>query len=191
MTWKEALKHKWPFFLLIGVLVGASYVGIVQMKTNPKEEEKVNVFLSSYGVNKDKLLSSWKQNKGEHIQQINLSFYFSTSSDLGYLFTKQKESMDTFLLPSSFLKTLDQEMLSRDFISLPAIDNGYQINGLFYGETAYSSEKKTGVLSDLITYTKENAPEEDYYIFYRRGSLHTKTLQNGVDDEAYKLWREE
>ena len=191
MTWKEALKHKWPFFLLVGVIAGASYVGAVQMKTNPKEEEKVNVFLSSYGVNKDKLVSLWKQNKREGIQQINLSFYFATSSDLGYLFTRQKESMDTFLLPSSFLKTLDQAMLSRDFVSLPTLTSGYQINGLFYGEVAYSSEAKPGVLSDFITYTKENAPEEDYYVFYRKGSLHTRSLQDGVDDEAYKLWREE
>ena len=65
-----------------------------------------------------------------------------TSSDLGSLFTQQKESIDTFLLPASFLKTLDQTMLSRDFVSIPNLSEGYQIDNLFYGELAYSSKTK-------------------------------------------------
>ena len=190
MNFKDILKRKWPYFLLTGLVVGSSFSALVQIKTNPKENEKVNVFLSSYGVNKDKLLSQWNEDKGENIKQINLSFYFVTSSDLGSLFTQQKESIDTFLLPASFLKTLDQTMLSRDFVFIPNLSEGYQIDNLFYGELAYSSKTKKGVFSDSIIYSKDNAPEEDYYIFYRTGSIHTQSLQEGIDDEAYHLWRE-
>ena len=74
MNFKDILKRKWPYFLLTGLVVGSSFSALVQIKTNPKENEKVNVFLSSYGVNKDKLLSQWNEDKGENIKQINLSF---------------------------------------------------------------------------------------------------------------------
>lgn len=191
MKGKGILKSKWPYFLLVGALSGASYAGLVSFKTEPKEKERVNVFLSSYGLDKEALLSFWNQRRSSSILRINLSFYFSTSSDLGTLFTNQKGSADTFLLPSSFLKSLDQSMLSRDFIPLAKNEGGYSIDGVSYGELAYSSEAKSGVFSDWIVYEKAESPKDDYYIFYRRGSLHSTSLQRGLDDEAYRLWREE
>ncbi len=191
MSFKGVLQRKWPYFVFLGALVGASFATFVQMKTNPSEEEKINVFLCSYGANKDELMSLWNKNKGNNIKQINLYFYFATSSDLASLYTSQKGSMDTFLLPSSFLKTLDQTMLSRDFVSMGELSEGYRIDDLVYGELAYSCKSKEGVHSDLISYSKENAPEDDYYIFYRNGSIHSKSLQEGIDDQALRLWREE
>lgn len=69
-------------------------------------------------------------------------------------------------------------------------DSIYVLEDAEYGIRIWNAAESTGIAQHYIDYHDPALPDEDYYLFFGRESLHLTGNENGLDDKAVQLAEE-
>ena len=176
---KKILK-KWYVYVVGVILASVVSVYFVHFVSMPRNEATISIFLASNNETKKKVFDILDDVKPSYLREIDITNVEPNNTEFGYYFAqKGLNKADIFVLPES---KLTDEMLSKQFATL---DQEY-LSTYF----TYTSEQTNhGILlhekdkEDTLFNLKEEL-EENYYIFFRKNSIHCGNLNNSNFDTS-------
>lgn len=180
---KQVLKRvlkKWYIYVVGVILASVVSVYFVHFVSMPRNEATISIFLTSNNETKKKVFDILDDVKPSYLKEIDITNVEANNTEFGYYFAqKGLNKADIFVLPES---KLTDEMLSKQFATL---DQEY-LSTYF----TYTSEQTNhGILlhekdkEDTLFNLKEEL-EENYYIFFRKNSIHCGMLNNSNFDTS-------
>lgn len=188
---------KWYLYLLAISVSVVAFCLSVTFKTNPKETERVNFFLSTYNAETTKLDNALESKKPSSIKQINITYCSFYSSSFEYIYQTTRKEMDFYILPGSFVN--DSEGLYKYY---PELDETY-LNEYFELTLSYLNledkpkaikiydhNSKEGFFKDYVTYNSE-LNEEDFYLLFNGSSPNIGNINlKSTTDHALQIVKE-
>lgn len=174
---KDHFFHFWILYLVGALIPIAFWNWLFTAKVQPKDEEKVVIFVGAKTVDKVDLQDKIKGLGDESLLEVEVLDYDPADKFFGtYLSSAGKISSDFFLLPSgSFTDSMAQSVFAH-------FDKGVLATKLSTSNTIYSlgeyeygiSLKGSGteLLSSYMSYDDETS--DDYYLFFNRNSINFK-----------------
>lgn len=163
-----------PAYVIWLMLSVALWGWIFGRITDTAAENKIVLFVDAYDVQDTALAVRLEEEKPEGIRMVQVhpfSYVLFQSETL--------LSADLYIIKES-----DAADYLDSFLPLTeAAPDGWSLDGTPYGLLAYDAQTGQGAAADLITYTLEGMPEENYYLFFGANSLHT----GQVDDAAFRV----
>lgn len=160
---------KYYIYYVIWAVVAALVVSWVFSAIRNKNDDRVKVFICAYGVD---------ESLGERLTADGKTpiIYVHSSEETYYYLTLQTKGLnesDLLILPESQLtfERVTQAFTPLDSVGLDYAAVTYAVDGVAYGVKVYDKEKKTGCLTDVITYLKQGEPEQDYYLFFNGNTV--------------------
>ena len=191
---RNFIKHfaeKWLRYLIALILIFIFWLVIIDMLVAVKPENKIGIFIGSYGILQEIDDHIEKPHEIEEIEiydlNINEDYYFvifsayASNRDFDFSIVNEKQFRESDI---QYYLILDEDTLVGYF----GEQEYYFVNNQIYGIKIYDGETKTGILNDLITYDAEES-EDDYYLFFHKDSIHLGELNSSVDDKAIQIIR--
>lgn len=183
---------KWYIYFVSTILVVASFCIITNVKSEPKENEKINFIIVSHGVNNG-LKSYLNDNKPSGIKKIEFRYVDLNTKNINYIFSTLRESADFFILPLSYAENNPSITIKYSAnIKVDYLNEKIDTSPTYYysedyakGIKAYDKETKTGLLSDYIDYGEDN-----YYLFFTYNSKNIGKLNNSDSEKAIDVLKE-
>ena len=179
------LKKRWYLFVLVVLVCIPIFSISVNKITEPKEHERVNIFIASNSTSGTNLRSKLKENKPPYLKEIEVfSVLESDTTFSELLVTRGLLMSDILILPSDTI-------LEKDHSSFMEIDVEYIKSGTNYdfeyvvldekilAIKIYNSETKEGLLKDYINYS-----DKDYYLMI---NVNTKQMDSNTEGITYIL----
>ena len=190
--------HKIYYFIAFLLANSFLWIFLAHIINDPVDKEIFNMFIGSYNCQaselKEKIMSS--EDFPTNIRRFYVKHYSLTSETFSTnLKTHGLVHSDILILPLSQLDKLpsyaslcasfDNETATKIFGNTVSYLSNDNIN---YGIKIYDSINQQGYLSDYITYTINDYVEEDYYLVFKKGSIHLGDLSNKTKtDYAIKI----
>ncbi|MCQ2742541.1 MAG: hypothetical protein MJ239_04505 [Bacilli bacterium] len=170
---KKVSSHWYLFLLGIAVSITATCIAIT-MKTAPKEEERIQVFVGAKNCQVEPLRTKLFEAKDPSILEVSINLDIEGSSTFSYVYNTVFSEMSMFVLPSSFLSNGLTKNTEKFATLLPEYLSNYTSKPLEYlevgghkkGVLLHKKSEKEGIASSYITYTEE----EEYYLFLNSSS---------------------
>ena len=184
---------KWYKYLIAFLFSIFIWILLVDLFVAPKKNEKIGIFIGSYGINNQIYDAIEKPN---YIREINFYDVHLEESYYFILFSSYASSgdFDIAILPESQFRETDiqyYEKISQDkFESNFGVMEYYLVNNDIYGIKVYDAKTNTGILTDYIIYEEDNMPEEDYYLFFSNYSIHLGLLNDSDYDGVITILKE-
>jgi hypothetical protein len=163
---------------------------VFSIRLAPKENEKIQFFFSGYTDDSEALANFLDAKKPTYVKETDYRFIRTDDSAFSdYYDTFGRSSADVLILPQAEIN--DNKCLY-DFLRFDeAVAAGifgsvdyYHVAGNAYGIKVYDSQLGKGWATSLFAYTKTGVESQDYYLFFRRNSLHSGALGNQTLDGA-------
>lgn len=192
-TMKTILSRTWFLYVLWALVSGTVAPWIISLVNAPSSSEKVQLFLSGYSYDDEKLNNALSSAKPAYLREI--SFRFGVPGDVKFASLYDgyaRSSADIIILPAESVNSnkcqydflrLDKETALKTFGPVTI----YEDSGYSYGLKVYDSQSHTGWASSCISYSKEVVDEQDYYLFFNRSSVHTGALGGKEKDGAIEI----
>ena len=178
-------KKRWYLFVLILLVCIPVFSVSVNKLTEPKETERVNIFIASNSASGTNLRTKLKENKPSYLKEIDVYSVLENDSNFSELLVTRGLLMsDMFILPSDTI-------LEKDHSSFMELDVEYIKSGTNYdfeyvvldekilAIKIYNSETKEGLLKNYINYS-----DKDYYLMI---SVNTKQMDSNTEGIIYIL----
>jgi len=184
-NFKKRLCKTYPFYIL--GLAGSIAVSCfaVDLIVKPRNEETFLFFSSSYSYNSDLLKTELTKNMPSYLRELNVNAYYVKDSYFdNYFSTVGLLSSDILICAKSIMT---EELATRYFTALDPIYVSTLLGDVDYitfgqDNTPYGvrihEKGKQEDSKHLITYYLDEKDDEDYYAFYRNGSLHLGELSS-------------
>lgn len=167
------------FYLLWAVIAIMIWMWIFILITDTSADKKVVLFADVPVIKTTELSVELEKDKPENIKMIKtyaFSYAMMSSNELAAsdLYIIGSASIDKYIelvapLSGEYEDSFDAEFYERD--------------GVKYGIKVYDMESGEGIASDYIAYLTN----DDYYLFFNKGSAHAKALGYGEDDAALEV----
>lgn len=193
---KKFLDHfiaKWYKYLIAFLFSIFIWILMVDLFIAPKKNEKIGIFIGSYGISNEILEAI---SKPDYIKEIEYYDVHVKESYYFVLFSSYASSgdFDIAILPESqfresdiqYYEKINQEILESSFGEMEY----FRVNNNIYGIKVYDAETNTGLLTDYIMYEDSDALEEDYYLFFSNSSIHLGSLNDSDYDGVYVILKE-
>jgi len=180
-----SFKKIWPLYLfgLAGSIAISCFA--VEQIIKPRNEETFLFFTASYSYECDNLKYVLKENMPSYLREIKCNSYYLKDNNFdNYFSTVGLISSDIMIVPQSIMT----EELAKSYCT--KLDRNYvtsllgEVTFLNYGDSIDTygvrihEKGKHEDSEHLITYTLNEEMDEDYYAFYRNGSLHLGELSS-------------
>ena len=131
--------------------------------------------MTSYGVEPEFQLYL-NEHKDNYLDSIQLDNYSIDDRNYSNYLEGFKYKMDILIVPESKLETFHTFtflILTDEFVNEIAPNGAeyYDFDNTHCGLKIYSNDTNTGILDNMIHYTKEGV-NENYYMFINKNSLH-------------------
>ncbi len=179
------LKKRWYLFVLVLLVCIPLFSITINKVTEPKDYERVNIFIASNSASGTDLRSKLKENKPSYLKEIDVYSVLENDSNFSELLVTRGLLMsDMFILPAD-------SILEKDHSSFMEIDVEYIKSGTNYdfeyvvidekilAIKIYNSETKEGLLKNYINYS-----DKDYYLML---SVNTKQMSPSNEGIIYIL----
>lgn len=189
---RNFIKHfaeKWLRYLIALILIFIFWLVIIDMLVAVKPENKIGIFIGSYGIAQELDDHIDKPLEIEEIEiydlNINEDYYFvifsayASNRDFDFSIVNEKQFRESDI---QYYLSPDEETLVNYF----GEQEYYLVNDNIYGIKIYDGKTKEGILNDLIAYDGEES-EDDYYLFFHKDSIHLGELNSSVDDKAIQI----
>ena len=181
----NSLTEKWYKYLIAFIVALFCWVIIIDIIVAPKKNERIEIFVGSYGVSNE---INDVVDKPPYIEEfiftdvkINESYYFVLFSSYA-----SSEDVDAFIVKESQFRESDiqyyQKLNENDVKELLGIEEFFKVNNDVYGIKVYDGQTKTGLLAEYIIYDDGESAAEDYYMFFSKYSIHLGGLNNSQYD---------
>lgn len=164
-----------PKYLLWLVVSSLFWLWIFGFLTDAPAEKKVTLYADVPALAEPDLSVALERELPDGIRMIR-------AHSFDYFMFGEPESAggDLYLLPVSAFAAY-RDVLAP--IAPAEEENLFYDGGLPYGVKVYDAATGSGAALQYIRYTDEDAPAEDYYLFFGKDSLHTGTR----DSAAYAV----
>lgn len=187
------LSLKWYKYLVAFIVSIILWVIVVDIVIAPKKNERIEIFIGSYGVSSEINEAVEKPSYIEELVftdvMIGESYYFILFSSYA-----SSEDVDLFIVKESQFRESDiqyyQKLSSEDIEKNFGVFEYFTVNDDIYGIKIYDSKTKTGLLSDYIKYIEDGEKEEDYYLFFSKHSIHLGELNDSQYDGVIQILKQ-
>lgn len=171
--------------IVAGVIGSIYYCEFINM---PRKQETISLFVSSYSNDPTNLHKFLNEKKPDYLREINITMISPKSGDFDFfMVNKGLGKADIFILSESYLF---EDLTNKQFANL----NEEYLNTYF---TYSTDESGKGILihsagsedNDLMTFHNDKY-DENFYLFYRKNSLHIGELGKKKWDTAIAFTKE-
>ena len=173
----------WYIYLLTGAVTVIASCYYIDFANKPRNEETLYIFSATYTKNTIEFKNNLLERSPSYLREITIFNVYPDISNFSYYLANQGlNRADIFILPTS---VLFDELLEKQFLKLDQnVLKQYFSATLDASEHGVLLHKKGSGNNGLLTFSTETS-DEDYYVFYRKNSLHA------VDyDTSFKLTKE-
>jgi len=191
MVKKNFIKH-WPLILAGVILTSFITCAGISIKCKPTEKEKVMVFAASGTIDVGTFVKECNSVKEEYIREIDVKHGYTNLDSTKTLFGMVYSYCDFYIFPESWTERIKPLALTFDeptinslipnSTGLPLLNDGENN----YGIKIYDKVTGEGKMKSIIKYSDE-IDKENYYILFRKTSLHIKGFTDVFSDNALKM----
>ena len=186
---RNIVRNLWGYLIILAVSIalGISFVTIVD---KPRKEATITLFVGSYTTNVERVKEELMNKKPDYLREINLHCFSPTSKNYTYAYRSiGLKGADIIVLPSSkidnqtisdFYAVISDEYLDKYFSSNKTLE----IDSKAYGVKIHEKGQPNG---ELLSFFDEESHDEDYYVFYKRNSLHIGDITSSKYETAFML----
>lgn len=169
--------HKWWYLYLISLILLPFLSWYLAHTINlPRNEETFSVFVASCGTSTSALRAAFKKKKPSYIRETTIrSYVYFDHSFQQYYSISGKNASDVVILPES--KIVDETVIyyyeKLDFLFPISEQETYFVPEDMSSPYGLRIHTKGKTSNNLIAYN-DDTHNEDYYIFFKKGSSHLK-----------------
>lgn len=189
---------KWYIHISLLLVTTITFCVSVNMKTAPKEDERVSFFVGAIDTKKDDLEAKLDSKCDDDILAIYYHFHNIYASNFTFIYSSFRENCDFFILPINYVNdykgatinysaNLDIEYLN-DYFDTKLEYCLY--DGVAKGFKVYDHVKDEGILKNYITYLNDDY-KSDYYLFFQFKSINIGEMNSvSKTNNALKVIKE-
>ncbi len=167
-------------YLLLGMLTAFFWAWIFTLLTDTSPSKKVVLFAEVSACRDTALSEELEAALPDGVRMVQAHpFSYAMFND------EELNAADLYVIPeSSFPKYRESLLPIPDAFTKVRADLVYlNADGKAWGILARAAGTP-GAASSFLTYASPDAPEEDFYLFFSRTSLHARSIGCGADDAA-------
>lgn len=184
---KEALKRQSFFYLFIIILSILLPSFTLNYISKPKKERLFTAFISSYTTDREKIDGIFENNKPDYVNKIIINLFSNDDPNFNIYYSSfGLKHSDLIIIPESRINNPDivtyYSSLSKNIIDKYDFSNFYTINDACYGIKLNNGNND---IDDLLTLSKEDMEEENYYMFLNKNSYHIGELGKSKSEAVF------